>query len=301
MTEKKFISENLDENFEMKAKELIQNNVYLAEGSLENSSSGIKGKLLWKSESSSQQNEKEVNFLIGNKKFIEEINSINIPIEINEIIDKISQNNSSIIIVCLNSVILGIFSVDANSILRPELDFVLNQLRNNQLNDIYILSGDNVNSVEDIGKKLQIEKEKCLGNVSDFGKKTFLQTLKQNKKNVLMIGDGINDVLSISEADYGISFNANSQFNLVASDIIFMKEDLNLILVLLQISKLTYVFIWINIFWAFIYNIFMIPITAGIFYSFWDYLMSPTVSSLAMLCSSLLIILTSNLLRCFIK
>jgi len=296
-----FINKNPYENLEDQESELLRNNVYLVDGSLENLSSGIKCKLLWKLDNNSIHKEKENSFLIGNKKFIEEINSINIPDKINDIIEEISKNNSSIIITCLNSVILGIFSVDANSIIRPELEFVLNQIRKNILNDIYILSGDNINSVEDIGKKLNIEKEKCLGNVSDFEKKSFLQTLKKNKKNVLMIGDGINDVLSISEADYGISFNANSQFNLVASDIIFMKEDLNLMLILLKISKLTYVFIWINIFWAFIYNIIMIPITAGIFYSFWDYLMSPTISSLAMLCSSLLIILTSNFLRCFIK
>ncbi len=276
-------------------------NLYLIEGSLEKKSSGIKAKICWVN-GSQKKYEMHYGILIGNKKFIEEVNSISIPDDIRIIIDDISKNNTSTIIICLNNLILGIFSVDTNSIIRPELNSVINTLQKNILNEIYILSGDNTTSVEDIGKRLNLESDKCLGNFSDFEKKNFLKNLKtKNKKNVLMIGDGINDVLSISEADYGISFNANSQFNLVASDVIFMKEDLNLMLILLKISEYTYIFIWINIFWAFIYNIFLIPITAGVFYRFWDYLMSPTASSLAMLCSSLLIILTSNLLRFFIK
>jgi P-type E1-E2 ATPase len=239
-------------------------------------------------------------FLIGNKKFIEDLNSIKIPDEILKLISNINKN-SSIIFTCLNKEILGIFSIDTSSIIRPELKFIIEKIEMNKKNEVYILSGDNNNAVNELGKNLQIKNENCIGGVSDFEKKQFLSDLKNNKnKKVLMIGDGINDVLSLSEADFGISFNSNSQFNLVASDIIFLKEDLNLLLKLMKISKFTFNFIWINIFWAFIYNIIMIPITSGIFYSFWDYLMSPTISSLAMLGSSILILLTSNFLRLFI-
>ena len=53
-----------------------------------------------------------------------------------------------------------------------------------------------------------------------------------------MIGDGINDILSLSEADFGISFNAASQLNMVAADIIFIKEDLGLIIILMKLTLL---------------------------------------------------------------
>jgi len=183
--------------------------------------------------------------------------------------------------------------------IRPEIHFVLEYLRKQNKKTI-ILSGDNRKSVENVAKKLSFAKNDFYGEVNHTQKKEILQTLKNADKNlVLMVGDGINDVLSLTEANYGISFNANSQLNLVASDIIFIKEDLSLILSLLKLSKLTYVFIWINIFWAFVYNIFMIPIASGVFYGYSEFMMSPTMSSLSMLCSSLLIILTSNLLRLF--
>ena len=114
-----------------------------------------------------------------------------------------------------------------------------------------------------------------------------------------MIGDGVNDILSLSEADFGISFNSNSQLNLIASDIIFVKQDLRLILSLLKLSKLTYIFIWINLFWACIYNLSMLPIASGLFHFFWKVEITPTGSSFSMLCSSLLILITANTLRLF--
>lgn len=264
--------------------------------------------MIWKTSSGTEIQGKVNNnchkfkFLIGNRKFIEDINFIPIPDSIKKSYrNLLMDSTATIIFTCLNQTILGIFSIDSSSIIRPELDFVISSLRaQKEANEIFILSGDNKNSVDAVAKKLNIHPYNCISGVSSSEKKSFLLDLKNKNKNVLMIGDGLNDILGISEANYGISFNANSQFNLVASDIIFMKEDLNLILLLLRISKVTYTFIWINIFWAFIYNIIMIPITAGVFYSFWDYLMSPTVSSFSMLCSSLLIIVTSNLLRYFI-
>ena len=129
-----------------------------------------------------------------------------------------------------------------------------------------------------------IDEENIFGEVDNKKKKEFFLNLKKTNTKSMMIGDGMNDILSLSEADFGISFNAASQLNLVAADIIFIKEDLRLIYILLKLSKLTFVFIWINIFWAFFYNICLLPITSGAFHSFWDVEMSPTLSSFSMLC-----------------
>lgn len=218
------------------------------------------------------------------------------------VIKKISNNSSTNVFISIDNNINAILTIDTSSSIRPEIKFVLDELRL-QGKRTLILSGDNCQSVQEVGKKLGFTGSDLIGEVNNIEKKEILQCLKKekNKNNVslLMIGDGINDVLSLSEADYGISFNAHSQLNLVASDVIFIKEDLSLILSLIKLSKLTYIFIWINIFWAFIYNIFMIPIATGLFRSLSAYTMSPTISSISMLGSSLLIIFTSNLLRLF--
>ena len=150
-----------------------------------------------------------------------------------------------------------------------------------------------------VGAKLGIREENIYGEVDNKRKKDFFLNLKNSNQKSIMIGDGINDILSLSEADFGISFNAASQLNMVAADIIFIKEDLGLIIILMKLSRLTFIFIWLNVFWAFFYNICLLPISAGVFISFWDLEMSPTLSSFSMLCSSLFIILSSNTLRLF--
>lgn len=257
-----------------------------------------------KNEDDKTSKEQLLNVLIGNATFIFKNKKIELNNQcdserIKDVILKLQTKETTNIFLCINQEIHAVFSIDASSCIRPEIDFVLESLRK-QNKKTLILSGDNKKSVENVAKKLSFLSNEFYGEVNHTEKKEILQSLKNANKNlVLMVGDGINDVLSLTEANYGISFNANSQLNLVASDIIFIKEDLSLILSLLKLSKLTYIFIWINIFWAFIYNIFMIPIASGMFYGYSEFMMSPTVSSLSMLCSSLLIILTSNLLRLF--
>ena len=72
-----------------------------------------------------------------------------------------------------------------------------------------------------------------------------------------MIGDGLNDILSLKEAGIGISINAKSELNLIASDVIIMSENLWKIPTLINLLTVANRIIYINLFWAFAYNIFM--------------------------------------------
>ena len=176
--------------------------------------------------------------------------------------------------------------------------------------EFYILSGDSKQTVIPLGKQLSIPKTRLYAEKSSENKQKILSYFKSKHNNgnnmIMMVGDGINDVLSLSEADYGVSFNANSQLNLISGDVVFIKEDLSLIITLIQISRYTYIFIWINVFWAFFYNIIMIPFTTGFFgeisflkNSFLNIEISPTISSLSQLLSDMLIILTAFSLNLF--
>jgi heavy metal translocating P-type ATPase len=232
--------------------------------------------------------------LVGNESFMQS-NSVELRMSglINDILNRLKEKNLTKVLFTVNKKIDMILSIDTTSEIRKETHGVFEILKFKKV----ILSGDSEESVFELGRSLGLGKEDCIGGVDTHRKKEVLQELKSFGK-VLMIGDGINDILSLSEADFGISFNANSSLNLIASDIIFIKEDLSLILSLMKLSKLTYMFIWINIFWAFAYNILMLPTAAGAFHSL-NIDMTPTSSSFSMLCSSLLIIITSNLLRLF--
>ncbi len=72
-----------------------------------------------------------------------------------------------------------------------------------------------------------------------------------------MIGDGLNDVLSLQEAGVGVSINAKSELNLMAADVIILNENLWKIVALFNLMNLAMRMVYINLVWAFSYNIFM--------------------------------------------
>lgn len=112
----------------------------------------------------------------------------------------------------------------------------------------------------------------------------------------MMIGDGLNDILSIQEAGIGVTINAKSEMNLIASDVVALNENLWKIVSLFKLIRVSKVFIWMNLLWASAYNIVILPIAAGVFYG-QGISISPTVASIAMSGSSLVVIGFSNLMR----
>lgn len=205
-----------------------------------------------------------------------------------------------VVFVIVNHEIVGLFSINTYTNLRHEARGVIKFLKRDFGIDSFILSGDAVDSVIEAGKSLNISEQRCLGGKSAKAKRIILNNLKENgTKRVSMMGDGLNDCLSLAEADYGISFNASNQLNVISSDVIFVKEDLSLFFTLLKLSKYTNIFIWINLFWAFAYNIVMIPIATGFLTKYVGFELNPITSSIAQLVSDLLIIATSFVLRFF--
>lgn len=112
-----------------------------------------------------------------------------------------------------------------------------------------------------------------------------------------MIGDGLNDILSIQEASIGVSINAKSELNLKASDVVALNENLWKIISLFKLLRNARLLIILNLVWAFSYNLFMIPISAGVFYSY-GFEVSPILASAFMSSSSLIVVIISNFLKC---
>lgn len=160
------------------------------------------------------------------------------------------------------------------------------------------MSGDAKQTVERVGKFLSIPNERLIGEVDAENKKNILKRIKEeHHSEVMMIGDGLNDILSIQEASIGVSINAKSELNLLASDMVALNENLWKIVSMFQLIKKARLFIIINLCWAFVYNIFMIPVSAGAFYPL-GIEVSPIVASVAMSASSLVVVLFSNIMRC---
>ena len=112
----------------------------------------------------------------------------------------------------------------------------------------------------------------------------------------MMCGDGINDSPALSLSDISISMHGATDIAMDSSDIILTQNNLNSILKLINISKTTFKIIKQNLFWAFFYNLIMIPIAAGILKPF-NIVLTPMLASIAMMFSSITVILNTLRLK----
>ena len=114
----------------------------------------------------------------------------------------------------------------------------------------------------------------------------------------MMVGDGVNDSIALTRADIGVSIAKGSDIAIASATFILMRNNLNDIFKILNISRRIRHNISFNLFWAFIYNIIFIPVAAGIF-SFAGFILEPMYCAILMACSSVTVCL--NALTLFIK
>ena len=157
-----------------------------------------------------------------------------------------------------------------------------------------MLTGDNKETANIIAKSLGISN--IISNVLPSQKAEIIKKLKKENKMVMMCGDGINDSPALANADIGVSVNSGTDIAMDSSDVILMKDDLNKILDLINISKKTIRNIRQNLFWAFFYNSLMIPISMGLLNPI-GISINPMIAGLAMIISSLTVILNALRLK----
>ena len=121
-----------------------------------------------------------------------------------------------------------------------------------------------------------------------------IKIIKELKKDglVMMCGDGINDSVSLVTADIGVSASTGTDIAMDSSSVVLMNDNLTKISDMLTISKKTIRNIKQNLFWAFFYNICMIPVAMGIFSRF-GIALNPMLAAFAMTLSSLTVVLNA--------
>ena len=226
--------------------------------------------------------------IIGNSKILKEYNVENVYSKDEE---KLAKNGNSIVYVANENKILA--QIGVNDIVRENAKEVINELNKNNIETI-MLTGDNKETAEKIANELGITR--VISNVMPSEKTKVVKDLKKQNKYVMMCGDGINDSPALATADIGISVNSGTDIAMDSSDVILTKNDLKSILNLINISKRTVRNIEQNLFWAFFYNLLMIPIAMGVFTKF-EISINPMIASLAMVLSSITVILNTLRLR----
>ncbi len=204
------------------------------------------------------------------------------------IIDILSNEGKTPVFVAVDKKIIGIIAI-ADTIKYDAKETILN-LKKLGI-DVAILTGDNYKTARAIANKIGVDK--VFAEVLPEQKSEKIEELKKSGYVVAMVGDGINDAPALAKADVGIAIGSGTEVASATADIILLKDDIKGVLQMIKISSKTYKIIKQNLFWAFFYNIILIPIAAGVLYPFTGLLLKPVFASLSMSFSSIFVVTNS--------
>jgi Cu+-exporting ATPase len=228
---------------------------------------------------------------IGKPAWIEK-EGLNIDI-VSENIAQLQSEGKTVMIAAHGDTITGLIAV--SDTLKPESESVVKQLHHQGLHTV-MLTGDNRSTARSIADKVQIKE--IVSEVLPEEKSNVVKSLQQKGQKIGMVGDGINDAPALAQADIGFAIGTGTDVAIETADIILSGGNLNGVVRAIRLSRATMKTIRQNLFWAFGYNIVLIPVAAGLLYPFDDLpsflrQLHPILAALAMALSSISVVTNS--------
>ena len=230
--------------------------------------------------------------LCGNLDFVEE-NGISNKEFLDDVNREVESSGSSLVYVAQKNTLIGLIAV-ADTIKKDSREAVENFRRLGL--QVVVITGDNENTAKNICSNLDVDR--IISGVLPSRKSEEVRKLKSYGK-VAFIGDGINDSPALTEADVGIAIGSGTDIAIDSSSVVLMKSSLMDAVAAINLSRATLSNIHENLFWAFIYNLFGIPLAAGAFIPLFGWTLSPMFGALAMSLSSFCVV--TNALRLNLK
>ena len=230
--------------------------------------------------------------LLGNRKLMEANN-----LEINNLeakMTKLEESGKTVMLIAVNGQIAGLIAV-ADTLKNNSAEAVA-KLKEMGL-EVIMISGDNQRTANAIASQIGVSR--VFAEVLPSEKASEIKRLQAENKVVAMVGDGINDAPALAQANIGIAVGSGTDVAMETGDIVLIKNDLRDVIIAIQLSRATMRKIRQNLFWAFFYNVALIPLAAGAFYPILHVLFNPVYAAAAMASSSVTVVTNASLLRRF--
>lgn len=177
--------------------------------------------------------------------------------------------------------------------------------------DVWMCTGDHELTAHAVARRIGIDEDNVCSSVSPEGKADLIHRLQKRRvkenngrlveNRVAFVGDGINDAVALARSDVGIAIGAGTEVAVEAADIVLVRSQLHDVVVALHLSRVVFDRIRLNFVWAMAYNLFAIPFAAGFLYPFTDWTLPPAFAGLMMAFSSVSVVMSSLLLRTYVK
>ena len=233
-----------------------------------------------------------IEYFGGNLAFMQENN-----VKLEDVLlksEELSKQGKTLLYFAKENRLLGIIAV-ADTI-KPTSKIAISKLKKKNL-EVIMITGDNKNVAESIGKNLEIDK--VISEVMPQDKESEVTKLQASGKRVAFVGDGINDSPALVRSDVGIAISSGTDIAVESADIVLINDDLLSVVSAISLSKKVISNIKMSLFWAFFYNIIGIQVAAGLFYLSFNLKLNPMIGAAAMSLSSVCVVLNALRLKKF--
>jgi Cu+-exporting ATPase len=230
-----------------------------------------------------------ITLLLGNRNLMEK-NGIKIE-QLEDKMVSLEEDGKTVMLVAFDGKAVGLIAV-ADTLMEYSVEAV-KTLQKMGL-EVIMLTGDNKRTAKAIARQVGVDR--VLAEVLPGDKANEIKRLQDEGKIVSMVGDGINDAPALAQSNIGIAVGSGTDVAMETGDIVLVKNDLRDVVVSIQLSRATMSKIKQGLFWAFAYNIVLIPVAAGILYPI---MLEPVFGAAAMALSSVSVVTNASLLRRF--